>query len=167
MQSREIEHAFSTAGFRYDRSFNSIDFAWDYGFDQVNGAKVEAFEDRKADDGSAVPQYGLTESMFALVVQHDNAERIRQRINTGGAQIAEFTITTQFDTYVGFRAFNLHHETPDAPVFRLLDSPSNPTPWRVQFYTPEFTDWLTQNFDTRGIDIEAVDIDEKYDDPHG
>lgn len=47
-------------------------------------------------------------------------------------------------------------------IFRVLKSPSKPTPFRIQFYTEEFVTWLKDNHDTRGLMFEECDIDERY-----
>ena len=56
----------------------------------------------------------------------ESTPSIREQLGRNGAKIAEFTVTTQFDTYRGFRVYNLYEDTPEAPVSRVLKSPSNP-----------------------------------------
>lgn len=92
----------------------------------------------------------------------ESSASMREQLGRDGVKIAEFTVTTQSDTYRGFRACNLYEDAPEEPVFRVLKSPSKPTPFRIQFYTEDFVTWLKDNHDTRGLEFEECDIDKRY-----
>lgn len=155
----EILHAIRTSNFMYDESVHHLRTTETQDFNEFDGRTFEVLEDRKEVDGSAMPQYGLTETLGAFVADEEKAPAIREALNQGGAKIAEATFVSQFGTYYGFRAFNLYEETPEAPVFRTRTTPSNPDLWRKQFYTPRFAEWLKANIDTRGLSINRVERD--------
>ena len=166
MKCYTISKSFTSSGFEFDPAFESLDFERDYAFEQVDGTRLEAFEDRYDIDGTPRPRYPLTEDLGSLVSTEESSASIHEQLGRNGAKIAEFTVTTQFDTYRGFRAYNLYEDTPEAPVFRVLISPSNPTPFWIQFYTEDFVAWLKDHHDTRGLMFEECDIDKRYYSPN-
>ena len=162
MKCYEISKSFTSSGFEFGRGFSSFDFEREYSFEDANGTSLEAFEDRADIDGTPRPRYPLTEDAGSFICTEDLTSSIREQLGRNGAKLAEFTITTQFDTYRGFRAYNLHEEAPDAPVFRLLNSPADPTPFWIQLYTEQFVTWLRDKCDNRGLIFEEIDTDDRY-----
>lgn len=157
-----IEKDVHTASFRYDSSINLLDLEETQDPNELDGRYFDVFEDRREVDGSLMPQHGLTETVGMLVAPPDTAPAIREALNNHGAHITESTFTSQFGDYVGFRAFNLYEDTPQAPVFRIRTAPDNPGLWMDQYYTAEFAEWLKANFDTRGLVIRLVDKDPHF-----
>ncbi|MCQ4621501.1 hypothetical protein KBX19_09780 [Corynebacterium sp. CCUG 71335] len=126
MRCYDIESTIGSATFDYGDAFDYLGFVECQDFNDINGRALEAFEVHYDTDGTYLPQFGLTEDFDALVANKDKAPAIRKALTANGAQVAEFTILTQADTYHAFRAFNLHEDAPDAPIFRLATSPDDP-----------------------------------------
>ncbi|WP_408911634.1 hypothetical protein ACKFRZ_04785 [Corynebacterium gottingense] len=162
MLCHKIEQKIGTAVFVFDPSISIFDMEEAPHFDTIDGQHFDVLESCFDSDGSPCPRYGLTESIGMLIAPTDAASAIRDALNQQGARIAECTFTSQYGNYIGFRAFNLHEDTPQAPVFRIRTSPDNPDLWMDQYYTSEFVDWLKANFDTRGIQTRTVDQDPHY-----
>lgn len=159
MLCHKIEHTIGTAAFVFDPSISILDLEEAQHFEMIDGKHFDVLESCFDSDGSRYPRYGLTESIGMLIAPADAARAIRDALNQQGARIAECTLTSQFGEYVGFRAFNLYDDAPQAPVFRIRTSPDNPDLWMDQYYTAEFAEWLKANFDTRGTRIRLVDKD--------
>ena len=162
MLCHKIEQKIGTAVFVFDPSISILDMEEAAHFDTIDGQHFDVLESCFDSDGSPYPRYDLTESIGMLIAPTDAASAIRDALNQQGARIAECTFTSQYGDYTGFRAFNLHEDTPQAPVFRIRTSPDNPDLWMDQYYTSEFVDWLKANFDTRGIQTRTVDQDPHY-----
>ncbi|CAM4280326.1 MULTISPECIES: hypothetical protein [Corynebacterium] len=165
MLCHKIKHTIGTAVFVFDPSISILDMEEAQHFEMIDGKHFDVLESCFDSDGSPYPRYGLTESIGMLVAPADAAPAIRDALNQQGARIAECTFTSQYGDYIGFRAFNLHEDTPQAPVFRIRTSPDNPDLWMDQYYSSEFVDWLKANFDTRGIQTRTFDQDPHYNSP--
>ena len=162
MRCYDIGSTIGSAMFDYGDEFDYLGFVECQDFNEVNGRALEAFEVHYDSDGTYLPQFGLTEDFHALVADKDNALAIREALMTKGARVAEFTILTQAETYHAFRAFNLYEDAPDAPVFRLANSPDDPDLCMDQYYSADFVEWLKATFDTRGLRINQVERDTRY-----
>ena len=162
MLCHKIEHKIGTAVFVFAPSISILSMEKAQHFGTIDGQHFDVLEGCFNSDGSPYPRYGFTESIGMLIAPTDAATAIRRTLNQQGARIAECTFTSQYGDYIGFRAFNLHEDTPQAPVFRIRTSPENPDLWMDQYYTSEFVNWLKANFDTRGIQTPTVDQDSHY-----
>lgn len=162
MLCHKIEHKIGTAVFVFAPSISILSMEKAQHFGTIDGQHFDVLEGCFNSDGSPYPRYGFTESIGMLIAPTDAATAIRRTLNQQGARIAECTFTSQYGDYIGFRAFNLHEDTPQAPVFRIRTSPDNPDLWMDQYYTSEFVNWLKANFDTRGIQTPTVDQDSHY-----
>ena len=148
--------------FYFDTGDEHIDVLWAQQRDIIANRKFEAQESRIEEDGSDLPNYGLTEVDQLLIATPDIADQLRGKLRENGGDIVECTITTQFDTYIGFRAFNYLHETPNSNIFRLEESPEDPTPSIQQYVSVDFARWLKANFDCRGLAFRNDETDGRY-----
>ena len=162
MRIIEISGTLSSAFFYLDTDDEYVDVLWAQQPDIIANREFTAKEDRIDDDGSDLPNYGLSESDQLLIATPDIANQLRDKLRENGGDIVECTITTQFGTYVGFRAFNYLHETPNANIFRLEESPEDPTPSIQQYVSVDSARWLKANFDCRGLAFRNDETDGRY-----
>ncbi|WP_257182933.1 hypothetical protein [Corynebacterium cystitidis] len=151
-----------TAGFEFDRDFDSYAALEETDPERFAALDIEAFEYRKDIDGTEMPQYGVTVAFQSLVVELSFAQRVRDYLAQHEGAFAECRITTQYGTYVGFKPFSLYEDVPDAPFFRIRKSPQEPTMWLETLYSEAFAGWIADHLPTDGLRIVPVTRDEKF-----
>lgn len=156
MKATTIHMKSTTSGFK-DHG-QSIMFARAVTPGLVDGAVIQAMEYRKEVDGTAMPRFDLSVKFDALIVKKDLSYIIEDRLKSTETTFEKMTINTQFDSYNGFRAVDFYEENPDASFYRVHLSPPDDGKYWPQFYSDEFIEFLKENFDTRGIEFEKLDI---------
>lgn len=150
---------FSTARFATPSNAIDLDFSAALTKESFRRGTLEVIEERTEEDGSELPQFGLTNFDDMLIAKKEVADILRPKLKENGGDVLECTMKSQHGFYIGFRAFNLLSDTPTANIFRLLEFNENPTLCVRQFLSVDFAQWMNKNLDCRGLTFRDAETD--------
>lgn len=126
--------------------------------DSVRGKVITCREERTEVDGSPMVQRGIGVALRMLYIRKGQIDPILETLTKTDTPYETALFVTPYDEYVGFRAFGLLEEYPNASFVRLRKSPDDHSMGIEQYYSRDFIDLLQENYDTAGLRIKEVDI---------